>query len=224
MFPSMAIFLMRTPSKPVAGDGQLLLGGVAILVWWWPECIQQGRLGGGHRCARWGSRHCGTRLDAQAELPPAASTRDRGSWGLILARGGCRRGRDCAATARQRGSHAPSVSPAGKVSSGSLALATAGGAPACAPSTSGHAGAQGGTARATTRLFPGPGGGGSGGLAPKLEGERGKGLPPALVTRMAGPDSGEFASPAGRVEINRASGTELAVTQCMVEKPNGLPV
>lgn len=45
MFPSMAIFLMRVPSEPVAGDGQLLFGGVAILVLWRPRAHPAGRAG-----------------------------------------------------------------------------------------------------------------------------------------------------------------------------------
>lgn len=39
----------------------------------------------------------------------------------------------------------------------------------------------------------------------------------------AGPDFGELAFPVRPVEINRASGTELAGKLCEVEKSNGLP-
>lgn len=46
MFPSMEIFLMRVPSELAAGDGQLLLGGVAMpCPVGSPERFRQGGLG-----------------------------------------------------------------------------------------------------------------------------------------------------------------------------------
>ena len=70
MFPSMEIFLMRVPSGLAAGDGQLLLGGVAM-----PRLVAapsaSGREGWevakGVRC---GGRHRrGARLELQALWP-----------------------------------------------------------------------------------------------------------------------------------------------------------
>ena len=83
MFPSMEIFLMRVPSELAAGDGQLLLGGVAMpSPVGSPERFRQGGLGGGRRCARRGSRHPGTRLNLQTELCPVPDSPAGGSAGL----------------------------------------------------------------------------------------------------------------------------------------------
>ena len=92
MFPSMEIFLMRVPSELAEGDGQLLLGGVAMpSPVGSPERFRQGGLGGGLRCARRGSLRGGARLDLQAELSPFPDSPAGGAVGLILARGGSSR-------------------------------------------------------------------------------------------------------------------------------------
>lgn len=76
MFPSMEIFLMRVPSELAAGDGQLLLGGVAMpCPVGSPERFSQGGLGSGRRCARRGSRHRGTRLDCRLNSLPSQTLR-----------------------------------------------------------------------------------------------------------------------------------------------------
>ena len=109
MFPSMEIFLMRVPSELAAGDGQLLLGGVAMpSPVGSPERFRQGGLGGGRRCARRGSRHPGTRLNLQTELCPIPDSPAGGSAGLILARGDSSRwGRDREVAARPVGKPRP---------------------------------------------------------------------------------------------------------------------
>ena len=83
---------MRVPSELAEGDGQLLLGGVAMpSPVGSPERFRQRGFGGGRRCARRGSRRGGARLDLKAELSPVPDSPAGGSAGLISARGGSSR-------------------------------------------------------------------------------------------------------------------------------------
>lgn len=101
MFPSMEIFLMRVPSELAAGDGQLLLGGVAM-----PRLVAAPSASGRER---WevveGVRDWAA---AAAELALTAGSLAGGYPGLILARGcRCRLRRDCEVAARPAGKPRP---------------------------------------------------------------------------------------------------------------------
>lgn len=174
MFPSIEIFLMRVPSELVAGDGQLLLGGVAIpgLVVAPRALLREGW--GGHRRP---DRRCRrTYPDLQAGLRPDVGSPTGDSPDLILARrGNGRQGRACGGAARSAGKSRPTLYAARNVASLSPRLYPAvAGAAECAPGTSGHAGAEGGAALATARLSRDAGAGlGAGlGLVPQCCGNQ----------------------------------------------------